>query len=48
MGMTANNLDRKRKVKGHGVKGRQHETKLEAFEDPTIVAYVRWQNLSQL
>jgi len=46
--MTVNNVDRKRKVKGHGVKGRQHETKLKAFKDPTIVAYAGWQNLSQL
>jgi hypothetical protein len=34
-------------VKGHGMKGRQHEAKLEALEDPTIIANVGWQNLPQ-
>jgi hypothetical protein len=42
----ADDADRKRVVKGHGTKGKRHETKFETFEDPTIVANVGWQNLS--
>jgi len=46
--MMANDADQKRMVRGHGAKGRRHKAKLEALEDPTIVADVGWQNLPNL
>jgi len=46
--MMADDVDQRRVVKGHGAKGRWHEAKLEAFEDPIIVANARWQNVPSL
>jgi hypothetical protein len=40
-------VDQRKVVKGHGAKGRQHEAKLETFEDPTILIDVGWPNLPQ-
>jgi hypothetical protein len=37
--------DHRRVFKGHSMKGRQHEAKFKALEDPTIIADVGWQNL---
>jgi hypothetical protein len=34
-------------VKGHGVKGRQHKTKLEALGNPTMLVDVGWQIIPQ-
>jgi len=34
----------KRVVKGHGMKGRCHKAWLKAFEYPTIITNVGWQN----
>jgi len=39
--------DRRRVVKGHGMKGKWHKAKLEAFENPIVVTDARWQNLPQ-
>jgi hypothetical protein len=43
--MIVDDADRRRMVRGHGMKGRRHEAKLEGFENPTVVVDVRWQNL---
>lgn len=40
----ANDVDQRKVVKGHDMKGKQHDAKFEAFEDPTIIANARWQN----
>jgi hypothetical protein len=40
----ANNVDQRRVVKGHGVKGRRHKVEFKALEDPTIITNVGWQN----
>jgi hypothetical protein len=40
--MIADDVDQRRVVKGHGIKGRQHEAKFKALEDPTIVVDVGW------
>jgi hypothetical protein len=40
-----NDVDRRRVVKGHGMKGRWHEAMLKTLEDPTVIVDVRWQNL---
>ncbi len=45
MGMMVDNTNRRRLVRGDGVKGRWHEAKLEALEDPTIITDARWQDL---
>jgi hypothetical protein len=42
--MMMDNADRRRVVRGHGTKGRQHKVELETFEDPTIVKAIGWQN----
>jgi hypothetical protein len=41
------NADRKKVIKGRGVKRRQYEAKFETLEDPTIIVNVGWQNLPQ-
>jgi hypothetical protein len=48
MGTMANNADRRKVVRGHGTKGRQHKIELKTFEDPTIVIDAGWQNLPLL
>jgi hypothetical protein len=40
--MMANDVDRRKVVKGHGTKGKQHEAKFEALEDPTTIVDVGW------
>jgi hypothetical protein len=30
-------------VKGQGIKGKQHDTKLKALLNPTVLTYVGWQ-----
>jgi hypothetical protein len=40
-------VDRRKVVKGHGMKRRQHEAKLKALENPTVVTDPRWENLPQ-
>jgi hypothetical protein len=45
--MMADDANQRRLVRGHGVKGKWHEAKLEAFEDPIVVVDARWQNLPQ-
>jgi hypothetical protein len=34
-------------VRDHGAKGKWHEVKFKALEDPTIVVDARWQNFAQ-
>jgi len=45
--MMVDNVDQRKVVKGHGAKGRWHEAKLEALEDPTIIVDVGWPDLPQ-
>jgi hypothetical protein len=40
--MMADDVERRRVVKGHGAKGKQHEAKFEALEDPTIIVDAGW------
>jgi hypothetical protein len=44
-GYDGDDMNQKRVVRGHRAKERWHKAKLKAFEDPTIVADARWQNL---
>jgi hypothetical protein len=43
VGTMVDSANQRRVVKGHGVKGRWHKTKLEALENPTMLANARWQ-----
>ncbi len=45
--MMADVMNQKKVIKGHGSKGRQHEAKLETFENPTILTDAGWQNFPQ-
>jgi hypothetical protein len=40
--MMVDDVDQRRVVKGHGAKGREHEAKFKALEDPTIIVDARW------
>jgi hypothetical protein len=48
VGTMMNDVDCKRMVKGYGTKGKWHKARLEALEDPIIVANARWKSLPQL
>jgi len=41
----ANNEERRKVIKGHGVKGKRHDAKLEAFQNLVMLTNSRWQNL---
>jgi hypothetical protein len=45
--MITDDVDRRKVVRGHGIKEDPHEAKLKTLEDPTVVANARWQNLPQ-
>jgi hypothetical protein len=44
-GYDGDDMNQKRVVRGHGPIERRHKVKLKAFEDRTVVANARWQNL---
>jgi hypothetical protein len=43
VGTIVDGANQRRVVRSHGTKGRWHKTKLEALEDPTMLANVGWQ-----